>query len=412
MSFSATAAPRHALILNRGSSSLRFSLFLLDPAPTRLWSGVIERLGTPRATLQWRIPPCGTPPQLIATHSLAEAFLDWLPQCAEFTTLAAIGHRVVHGMEHCDPERVSDSLLNDLRETLACDPEHAAGALELMESVRARFPERLQIACFDTAFHHSLPRVARLLPIPRQFESLGLRRYGFHGLSCESLLDSLGRLEDPHAAQGRLILAHLGSGCSMTAVHEGRSVDTTMGFTPAGGLPMTTRSGDLDPGVMLYLLRLEGMTEPRLRALLNHDSGLRGISESSADMRDLLQRESADPEAGEAIAYFCQAAKKQVGAYAAALGGLDEVVFSGGIGEHCHSIRSRICDGLQFLGIQLDSTLNDSNAGIISSDRSQVTVRVLPTDEELMIARSVRSQLSTAATGAEPHFQDQRSGRA
>ena len=393
------APPRYALILNRGSSSLRFSLFLLDPTPSRVWNGSMERLGSLGATVKWGIPPTdslATPTLgLEPGETVASGLADWIGTRLELSSIAAIGHRVVHGMHHSAPERVTAELLGDLRRILPCDPEHAAGSLELLELFSARFPTIPQIACFDTAFHQTLPRVARIIAIPRRYESLGVQRYGFHGLSYEYLMDALQRIGDPVATNGAVILAHLGAGSSMAAVRDGCSVDTSMGFTPAGGLPMGTRSGDLDPGVALYLMRSAGMTETGLRQVINHESGLLGISGSSSDMRDLLSRESDDPRAGEAIAVFCYAAKKQFGAYAAALGGLDSVVFTGGIGENCPSIRSRICDGLGFLGISLDPTRNESNSEVISADGTRVTVRVLHTDEEQRIARSVRSLLET-----------------
>ena len=394
------APPRHALILNRGSSSLRFSLFLLDPAPLRVWNGSMERLGSAEATVTWGIPPTGSMAMpslgLGPGETVASGLADWIEKRHELGSIAAIGHRVVHGMHHTVPERVTASLLDELRGVLPCDPEHAAGSLELLETFSVRFPTIPQIACFDTAFHQTLPRVARIIPIPRRYEAWGIERYGFHGLSYEYLMDALKRLGDPVATSGSVILAHLGGGSSMAAVRDGRSMDTSMGFTPAGGLPMGTRSGDLDPGVALFLMRRAEMTEASLRQMMNRESGLLGISETSSDMRDLLSRESDDPRAGEAIAVFCYAAKKQLGAYAAALGGLDSVVFTGGIGENCASIRSRICDGLRFLGISLDPTRNESNSEIISADGSRVIVRVLHTDEEHMIAQSVRCLLEKA----------------
>ncbi|MGH7971766.1 MAG: acetate/propionate family kinase, partial [Limisphaerales bacterium] len=246
-----------------------------------------------------------------------------------------------------------------------------------------------QIACFDTAFHHDLPRVASLIPIPRRYEAQGVRRYGFHGISCAYLVEELGRRTNAGIAHGRVILAHLGNGASITAVRGGRSIDTTMGFTPTAGLPMSTRSGDLDPGLVWFLAKTERLNAKQWNELVNFKSGLLGVSETSSDMRDLLAREAEDVRAAEAIALFCYQAKKYIGAFAAALGGLDALIFSGGIGEKAAPVRARICDGLGFLELEINDTKNNSNAGLISADTSRVGIHVIPTDEEWMIARTV-----------------------
>jgi acetate kinase len=245
------------------------------------------------------------------------------------------------------------------------------------------------VACFDTAFHHDLPRVARLLPIPRRYEAQGVRRYGFHGLSYAFLMGELARLAGSEAAQGRVILAHLGNGASLAAVHHGKPVDTSMSFTPTAGVPMSTRSGDLDPGLVWYLARAEGLDAKRFNEMVNFQSGLLGVSETSSDMRDLLDRETQDVRAAEAVALFCYQVKKWIGAFAAALCGLDTLVFAGGIGEKAPVIRARICHGLGFLGIELEEKQNVANAGVISAHASRVAVRVTHTDEELMIATTV-----------------------
>jgi acetate kinase len=255
------------------------------------------------------------------------------------------------------------------------------------------------VACFDTAFHHDMPRVASLLPIPRRFEAKGVRRYGFHGLSYAFLLGELSRAAGPEAAGGRVILAHLGSGASLAAVRGGRSMDTSMGFTPTSGMPMGTRSGDLDPGLAPYLARTGQVTPARFNDIVNHESGLLGVSETSADMRDLLEREGQDVRAAEAVDLFCYQARKWIGAFAAVLGGLDTLVFSAGIGEHCPAVRARICEGLSFLGIELDAARNAGTAPVISTDGGRVSVRVIATDEELMIAQSVRRLLDPASAG-------------
>jgi acetate kinase len=259
----------------------------------------------------------------------------------------------------------------------------------LIEALQRRFRELPQVACFDTAFHHELPLVARLLPIPRRYEAKGLRRYGFHGLSYAFLMTELARLDGPEVARGRVILAHLGSGASLAAVHDGRSVDTSMSFTPTSGVPMSTRSGDLDPGLAPYLERIEQMTTRRFFQMVNHESGLLGMSETSSDMRELLARESEDQRADEAVAVFCYQVKKCIGAFAAALGGLDTLVFAGGIGENAPVIRTRICEGLTFLGIELDAKRNMATEGVISAPHAHVLVRVIQTDEEHTIAEAV-----------------------
>jgi acetate kinase len=263
----------------------------------------------------------------------------------------------------------------------------------LIEAVRRRFPDLPQVACFDTAFHHDLPRVAQLLPIPRRYEAQGVRRYGFHGLSYEFLMGELARVAGSEVAPGRVILAHLGNGASLAAVRDGKPMDTSMGFTPVAGVPMSTRSGDLDPGLFWYLARTEGVDAERFNEMVNLQSGLLGVSETSSDMRDLLDRETQDVRAAEAVALFCYQVKKWIGAFAAALGGLDTLVFAGGIGENAPKVRARICDGLCFLGIEVEENRNAVNDDVISTVAGSVAVRVIRTDEELVIARSVYNVL-------------------
>ena len=312
-------------------------------------------------------------------------------------SVVAIGHRVVHGgPKYSAPERLTPAMIDDLRALSAFDPEHLPEEIRLIETFAKQFPGRPQIACFDTAFHHDMPTVARLLPIPRRYEAQGLRRYGFHGLSYAFLVEELGRIAGPEAANGRVILAHLGSGASLAAVRGGKSIDTSMGLTPAAGIPMSTRSGELDPGLMGHLARSEGMTPAAFTKMVNFESGLLGISETSADMRELVDREADDTRAAEAVALFCYEAKKCIGAYAAALGGLDTLVFSGGIGENSPIIRARICENLGFLGIAIDPQRNRDGAALISQDSGSVAVRVIATDEASMIAKSVRTFLELA----------------
>ncbi len=381
------------LAINGGSSSIRFALYAeLEPLRRRL-VGKVDRVGLSGMTLTFK-DSAGTPPdrRTIKTddHPSAVAFLlDWLETQQLFASVRAVGHRVVHGMTHTEPERVTPELLDGLRRITPYDPEHLPLEIELIEAFRQRHPAVPQVACFDTAFHRTMPRVASLLPIPRRYEADGVRRYGFHGLSYEFLMEELARLGDPAATKGRVILAHLGNGASVAAVRDGKSIDTSMGFTPTAGLVMSSRSGDLDPGLVSYLARTEHMSATRFQKMVNHESGLIGVSETSSDMRDLLEHETQDVRAAEAVALFCYQAKKWIGAYAAALGGLDTLVFAGGIGENAPLVRARICEGLGFLGIELDEIRNAATAAVISADAGRVTVRVIPTDEELMIARSV-----------------------
>jgi len=386
------ANPR-ILTINGGSSSIKFVLYQLGEALERRLYGKIERIGLSGTNLTFNDLAGNQQDShsLVASdHKSAARFLiDWLEEQNSFESVRAVGHRVVHGMQHTAPELVTHELLDELHRISPYDPEHLPREIELIEAFRQRHPKLPQGACFDTAFHRDMPRVARLLPIPRRFDAKGIQRYGFHGLSYAYLMEELGRLGDSAASKGRVILAHLGNGASLAAVRHGKSIDTSMGFTPTAGLPMSTRSGDLDPGLCSYLARTEQMTATQFHRMVNHESGLLGVSEISSDMRDLLAQEAGDGRAAEAVALFCYQAKKWMGAFAAALGGLDTLVFSAGIGENCPSIRARICTGLGFLGIELNEARNAENAGVISTDASRATVRVIRTDEELMIARSV-----------------------
>ncbi|MBX9579546.1 MAG: acetate/propionate family kinase, partial [Gemmataceae bacterium] len=305
-----------------------------------------------------------------------------------------------------EPQLVTPDLLADLRRAVPLDPAHLPAQIRLIEALTDRLPGVPQVACFDTTFHRDLPTPARLLSIPRRYAEAGVRRYGFHGLSYAYLMEELGRLAGADAAAGRVVLAHLGSGASMAAVRGGRCVDTTMGLTPAGGLVMGTRSGDLDPGVLVYLARTEGLTADQLDDLVTRRSGLLGLSETSPDMRDLLARRVADQRAFDAVAVFCYQARKWVGALAAALGGLDTLVFAGGIGENAPEVRAGVCDGLAFLGVRLDQEANAANAPVISAAGGPVSVRVIPTDEELMIARTVSRVVGGWAQGLEENADD------
>ena len=380
------------LTINGGSSSIRFAVYESGEMPRRRLDGKIDRIGMSGANLTAN-DPAGKPLVIrrlaAADHGTAVGFLlDWLETQPVFAPVRAVGHRVVHGMKHSEPERVTPKLVAELRRITPYDPDHLPREIGLIEAFMRRHPKLPQVACFDTAFHRSMPRVAKLLPIPRRYAAKGVERYGFHGLSYAYLMEELGRL-DAAAAKGRVILAHLGSGASLAAVRHGKSIDTSMGFTPTAGLVMGTRTGDLDPGLVYYLARTERMTAAQFQRMVNHESGLLGVSGTSSDLRDLCARQAVDARAAEAVELFCYQVRKWIGCFSAALGGLDTLVFSAGIGENAPLIRQRICDGLGFLGIELNHRRNAKNAALISRAAGRVEVRVIRTDEELMIARSV-----------------------
>ena len=399
---SMNAVEQNILTINGGSSSIKFAVFSVGAAnrsPVMKLTGQIERIGMhdPVFSVQGAdqrehfTRPIDAKDHVIAVKVL----MDWI-EAHEKDGLFAVGHRIVHGgPNYYEPQQLTPALMDELRRLTPLDPEHLPEEILLMDAFHHRFPHLPQIACFDTAFHHDLPRVARLLPIPRRYETEGVRRYGFHGLSYEFLMGELNRIEGADAARGRIILAHLGNGASLAAVHDGKPIDTSMGFTPASGVMMGTRSGDIDPGLVWFLARTEGMDAAQFNEMVNAKSGMLGISETSADMRDLLQREVEDPRAAEAVDLFCYQIRKCVGAFVAALGGLDTLVFAGGIGEKSPSVRKRICTGLGFLGIELDPLRNEANVDLISSHSARVKVRVIPTNEELVIARSVCRVLGT-----------------
>ncbi|MDF0642465.1 MAG: acetate/propionate family kinase [Nitrospira sp.] len=392
------------LTVNGGSSSLRAALFRSENPPVPTVRCLVSRIGLPDSGMV--ITPAATGESehrtvAVPDHATgAELLMQWLEQTVGLTHLHAVGHRVVHGgLTYSRPERVTPGMLAELRRISPYDPEHLPSEISLIETIGRQCPHLTQVACFDTAFHHGLPRVASLLPIPRRYAAQGLRRYGFHGLSCAFLMREVARIGKAGEADGRVILAHLGNGASLTAVHRGRSVETTMGFTPTSGLPMSRRSGDLDPGIVAYLARTEGMDVERFHRMVNRESGLLGLSELSPDMRDLLAQETGDPRAAEAVALFCYHAKKGIGALAATLGGLDTLVFSGGIGEHAGPVRARICEGMEFLGITIDPQRNRAGKPVLSRPDGQVTVRLIPTDEESEIARSVYELLGGDSPG-------------
>lgn len=367
------------LTINGGSSSIKFALFESGVTLKRIFVGKIEGVGQPEGCFTVKgsgVSKNFSRPLVASDHATAvNALIDWLLPQVDHGALTAIGHRVVHGgPKYWEPTLITSELVEELRRIIPFDPAHLPEEISLIEAFHRRFPKLPQVACFDTAFHHDLPRVAQQLPIPRRYEEHGVRRYGFHGLSYAYLLQELERVAGKQAAEGRVTFAHLGNGASMAAVRGGRCVDTSMGLTPAAGLVMGTRSGDVDPGLVSFLARSEQMTPAQFDQMMNHQSGLLGVSETSSDMRDLLEREASDVRAAEAVALFCYQAKKW-------------------IGENAPPVRSRICDQLGFLGLELEESRNAKHAAIISTDASRVAVRVIRTNEELMIARSVQCVL-------------------
>jgi acetate kinase len=398
------------LTINSGSSSLKVALYQIADEESLVLSGSAVRLGLPAG----RLKVTGAGGEVLldrdigpADHAAAFGQLaEWLDQHYPSDRLSAVGHRLVHGGRNfTEPQLVTQELLRALQALVPIDPDHTPQAIGIIRLAEAHHPGVPQVACFDTSFHRHLPWFAEMYALPRQFYDQGILRYGFHGLSYEYICRELARLDStvgqalecgdssplspspPNGKDSRVVVAHLGNGASMAAILNGKSIDTTMGFSPVSGLVMGSRCGDVDPAVIVHLIQEMKMTPQGVNAIINKQSGLLGISGTSEDMQDLLGGESSDPRAAEAIEMFCYAAKKYLGAYAAALGGLDTVVFTGGIGENASSIRDRICAGLDFLGIQIDSARNNANASVISADDAPVKVRVIKTNEDLMIAR-------------------------
>jgi len=380
------------LTINSGSSSIKFSRYRMGSNEARVLSGSLEGIGLSTGLFRIRDAAGKTMTEKTLNlrdhgEALREA-IDWLVGNEAGQKLSAIGHRIVHGgSAYVRPHRVDAALLEALDALVPLAPDHLPQEIAAIRTFGRSYPELDQVACFDTAFHRNMPDVAQRYALPGEVRRLGVVRYGFHGLSYEYILKELGNISGAEAADGRVIIAHLGNGASMGAFRNGKSADTTMGFTPAGGLAMSTRSGDLDPGVIVYLLKEKGMDASALNRMVNRESGLYGVSAMSADMAELLKAEPSNRGAAEAVELFCYTAKKFLGALAAVLGGLDTLVFTGGIGENAPSIRERICNDLGFLGIRLDTERNSEQAPVISRADGLVTVRVMKTNEELMIAR-------------------------
>ncbi|HEV8191276.1 MAG TPA: acetate/propionate family kinase [Ktedonobacterales bacterium] len=383
---------RHILTINSGSSSLKLAVFSSGPDLRQIWSGNVDRIGAADSEMRVRDAEgrslAARRAEVASQGEAMKLLLTSFRTNGAIPHIDAVGHRLVHGgRAYSQPCEVNDAVLADLQRLIPLAPTHLPTELDAITHLRQEYPQTPQVACFDTAFHRTLPIVAQLFGLPRRLYDEGILRYGFHGLSYEYVLQELVRSVGADAAHKRLILAHLGNGASMAAVRDGRSLDTTMGLTPLGGLVMGTRSGDLDPGVLLYLLRQQQMNSEQLEASVNKQGGLLGVSERSPDMRELLAIEASDEHAAQAIALFCHSARKSIGALAAVLGGVDMLVFTGGIGENAAEIRHRICHGLEFIGISIDEAHNGAHAPIISSESSRVTVRVIKTNEDAMIAQ-------------------------
>lgn len=395
---------RRILTINSGSSSIKFALYGIAAAEELLLAGSLERIGLDNGAFRCRDASGRELIRQNAAFPHHEAALkvlfDWLTGHPLGGALDVVGHRVVHGgRDYCQPVTIAPPVLARLRELVPWAPNHLPGEIAAIEAVGHAYPTLPQIACFDTAFHRRMPEAAQHYALPRTLTEQDILRYGFHGLSYEYIVQEL-RREGTLAS--RVVIAHLGNGASMAAVSDGIGVDTTMGFTPTEGLVMGTRCGDLDPGVLLYLLQEKGFDAESLGKLLNHQSGLLGVSGTSSDMKDLLDREASDPRAAEAVTLFCRRARKYLGAFAAVLGGLDMLVFTGGIGENAPAVREKICAGLQFLGAAVDRERNRSGATVISPEGATVTVRMMRTNEELMIARHANQLLPLTATPEKP----------
>jgi acetate kinase len=382
------AGERFILCLNVGSSSCKFSLF--DNDDRSIASGEVERIGLSDGLLVMRDANGSKLAEkhrdFKHRHDAIAALFDELA-AARLPAPSAVGHRIVHGgPNHIAPERVTPDLIADLRRLTPFAPVHMPGAIDGLEAAAERAPSLPQVVCFDTAFHRHMPQVAERFALPTKLYDEGVRRYGFHGISYEYIMSALGA-----SRPARIVIAHLGNGASMTAIRDGVGIDTTMGLTPTGGFMMGTRSGDLDPSVLLYLMNTNHLNAAELEDLVDHKSGLLGVSSVSPDMKTLLERRGSDPQAALAIEMFCYQLRKQIGAFAAALGGLDLLVFTGGIGERAAPIRSEVCSGLAHLGIELDAERNGAHADLISRTSSRAAVRVIPTNENLMIARHTRA---------------------
>lgn len=376
------------LTVNAGSSSVKVAVFNMDDASNKLYEAEVDMIGQASPTLRADHRKESVDAK---DHAAAvEILLRWTSEKVPIASIHAVGHRVVHGgPNHHETQPITKELIDDLKSHVSFDPVHLPVELSLIDIFQKLLPTAQQFACFDTAFHYDLPTPARLLPIPREFADKGIRKYGFHGLSYQFILSELKRVEGEAASNGKVIIAHLGSGASLAALREGKSIDTTMSMSSSSGIPMSTRSGDLDPGLLFYLAHNEGYSVDQFNTMINFKSGLLGISETTADMEELLNIESSDERAKDAVDIFCYSVTKTIGAMAAALGGLDTLVFTGGMGENAPKIRARVCKNLEFLGITIDELRNQNGERLISAEGSRVGTHVIHTDESVTIAREI-----------------------
>jgi acetate kinase len=387
---------KNILTVNAGSSSVKLVLTNLESLEQILEASVTN-IAQPNSklTVLRASSPAETEAATASNHQEAvEAVLKFLGDAFSPNGLAAIGHRVVHGgPDFNEPTMVDSVVLEKLNGIVEFDPVHMPASLALIKFFSSHFSGTPQVVCFDTEFYKDLPHVARMLPLPRKFESLGLRRYGFHGLSYEYLLDDFRKIAGDDAANGKVIFAHLGSGASLSALKDGKIVDTTMSFTPVSGIPMSSRSGNLDPGIVDFLYRKAGINSEQFNHIVNFDSGLLGVSELSSDMELLLQQYENNSKAADAVELFCYEARKAIGGLCSVLGGVNSIVFSGGMGETAPTIRAKICEGLSYLGVKLDQKRNEQHIFLISSDDSAVGVHVMHTDEAVIIAKKTKMLL-------------------
>lgn len=375
--------------LNAGSSSVKFSIYAQGPEPELLLVGQVENMGADAQLVLNSTPKIRRSIGPVDHGGALAAILQAAASELGRSSVVGVGHRIVHGgTDFTDPVRLDPPVMMKLAALNPLAPLHQPFNLQMVEAARAVFPKAVQVGCFDTAFHHGHPWVNDTFALPREFYAAGVRRYGFHGLSYDYITNTLAT-HRPKLRKSKLVVAHLGNGASMCAIRDGRSVGSTMGFTALDGLPMGTRCGQLDPGVILYMLD-QGHTPDEIAQILFKESGLKGLSGMTHDMRTLLASDA--PQAQQAVDYYVFRIRRELGAMAAILGGLDTLVFCGGIGENAAEIRARVIDGMEFLGLSIDTSANATNAEDISSGPTEILV--VPTNEELVIARAVAKNLS------------------
>lgn len=385
---------RYILTVNAGSSSIKLALFAQTPTntdPTRLFDVTTTNIGQKSSVLTVQASGQEKTSRDIqaSNHSAAIALMiQQLVTRIDTAEIKVVGHRVVYGgNQFYQPTLITNEVASQLGEFVNFDPEHAPASLAIIALLRQDLPQAQHVACFDTSYFHDLPKVAQLVAIPRRYQAIGVRRYGYHGLSYRYLTKRFQDIAGEAAVNGRVIYAHLGSGVSLAATVNGEPTETTMGFSPTSGVVMSSRSGDVDPSLARFLTKETGMSIDEYNHMLNFESGLLGVSGLSSDMYTLLQNEATNPAAAAAVELFCYQVRKSIGALATTIGGIDSLVFSGGIGEQAPLIRARICEGLEFLGISLDPVLNSEHRELISSRGSAVGVHIIPTDEATIIAQ-------------------------